>query len=35
MAYEVVVVWAYLVATYPLAVLGFYIWAKLTVLNRS
>lgn len=30
MAYEIVVVWSYLVATYPFAVLGFYLWSKVS-----
>lgn len=28
MTEHVVLVWAYLVATYPFAVLGFYLWSK-------
>lgn len=29
MVENVVTLWAYLVATYPFAVLGFYVWSKL------
>lgn len=29
MVEHIVLVWAYAVATYPFAVLGFYVWSKL------